>query len=144
MRADILGLERDEGITRTDVRKMRERMRKAHASGDPVKHGKGGLVDIDFVAQLGVLLLGSQKRAVIKARGTLEQLAALEKAGWLNQKQYRTLSESLGLQSQKRHLALLSRIPPEPDGISGPNSCYETCMSLLESHGNSGVLDEAG
>jgi glutamate-ammonia-ligase adenylyltransferase len=59
IRNEILALERDPDKLQKDVREMRERMRTELVSKDPkifdLKQGVGGLTDIEFLVQYGVL-----------------------------------------------------------------------------------------
>ncbi len=62
VRADVLGQQRDPSILAADVVKMRERMRQHLLPGgrEPegefhLKHGRGGIVDIEFMVQYAVL-----------------------------------------------------------------------------------------
>ncbi len=55
LRREVLCRERDVVELRKEVSAMRARLREQHPAGDPLKHGPGGLLDIDFLAQLGVL-----------------------------------------------------------------------------------------
>ena len=44
---------------------MRERLRNEHGDANPLKHGHGGLLDIEFVVQLGLLLNAAEHPDVI-------------------------------------------------------------------------------
>ncbi len=59
IRAEILGRSRDEEKLRTEVREMREKMRsqlsKAEAGKFDLKQDPGGIADIEFMVQYGVL-----------------------------------------------------------------------------------------
>ena len=62
LRREILGLERDEVELKTEVAQMRERMREHSLPSDAagkgefhLKHGYGGIVDIEFMVQYAVL-----------------------------------------------------------------------------------------
>ena len=68
IRYDILTQQRDHSSLRKDVVQMREKMRKAlaakkdnnPASGFDLKQGHGGIVDIEFIVQYGVLAWAHQ------------------------------------------------------------------------------------
>ena len=130
LRREILGRQRDRDQLRSQVTEMRCRLRDAHVAGDPFKHGAGGLIDIDFIAQLGVLETGAVEPEVIEAIGTAQQLSALRKAGWLSNGEFKALSKAHGQQTRGRHLALISRRLADAEVIS--DVCLEVCRSYLE------------
>ncbi len=130
IRAEILGLSRDPVHLRSQVQKMRQRLRQAHPSGDRFKHDEGGLIDIDFIAQLGVLEFGASEPGNLEATGTLEQLRELAEGRWLTTAQFQILSETHVTLARARHLALLSRSPAEP--VPDDRRCLEICRSYLE------------
>ena len=51
-----LTASRDRDLIGAEIPAMRERIRNQHGGGNPLKHGPGGLLDIEFVVQLGLLL----------------------------------------------------------------------------------------
>ncbi|MFT5140023.1 MAG: glutamate-ammonia-ligase adenylyltransferase [Lysobacterales bacterium] len=109
IRLEILGRRRDPDEVRIEVQKMRSRLRDAGKSGDPFKHADGGLIDIGFVAQMGVLTLGSSQPSLIGASGTFEQLHALQAAGWIDEPAHQTLINALETLTRDRHRYLLCR-----------------------------------
>jgi len=68
IRRTIIEEERDEGGLRKDVIEMRNKMRahldKSTAESADIKHGKGGLVDIEFLAQYLTLNYSAQHHKV--------------------------------------------------------------------------------
>ena len=129
LREEILKLERDPDQLRSQVQKMRRRLRKVHKNGGRFKHSDGGLIDIDFIAQLGVLATGSNEALVVAASGTLEQLRALHKAGWLNTDDFQVLTKALAELTHGRHFSLLSRDNIEP--VVNMIACRKVCHSYL-------------
>jgi glutamate-ammonia-ligase adenylyltransferase len=86
----------------------------ADASTAP-KHQPGGLVDIEFVAQLGVLCSAHEYPRVIEATGTLAQLQALEATGWLEAGECAVLADTLyRLRCARMMKTLLPRAREEP------------------------------
>jgi glutamate-ammonia-ligase adenylyltransferase len=73
----------------TEIRHMRQRMQQT-ARPENLKRGKGGTVDVEFVAQMLILRHASESPEVIQ-RGTTASLAALAEAGHLDEKQSLTL-----------------------------------------------------
>jgi glutamate-ammonia-ligase adenylyltransferase len=89
IRQEVLCRQRDESVLAGELRDMRQRMNRERAAdehfeaGSSPKHSPGGLIDIEFLAQLGVLANARLYPRVIQATGTLAQLAELEAVGWL-------------------------------------------------------------
>jgi glutamate-ammonia-ligase adenylyltransferase len=94
---------------REQVLAMRQRMRAEFGGKDALKHGPGGLIDIDFIAQLGVLECAAAHPEVLEPTGTPGQLNALARAGWLRQEQAEVLCHSHELLSRTRHLLSIAR-----------------------------------
>jgi [glutamine synthetase] adenylyltransferase / [glutamine synthetase]-adenylyl-L-tyrosine phosphorylase len=65
-----IGKKRDNAALLKDVRDMRERIAKEHRTSNPwhVKHHRGGLVDIDFMAQYLCLREGQQCPSIWRAQ----------------------------------------------------------------------------
>ena len=70
-----------------DVLKMRARMRgeldRSDAARFDLKQGEGGLVDLEFLLQAGVLARAADTPALLKPRRTPDLIEALVAAGWL-------------------------------------------------------------
>jgi glutamine synthetase adenylyltransferase len=87
------------------------------------KHRSGGLIDIEFIAQLGVLSSACQFPRVLRVTGTLKQLEELMAIGWLSDEETRVLIETAGRLSQRRMMAALAG--PEPAAPEDTNSSAE-------------------
>jgi glutamate-ammonia-ligase adenylyltransferase len=109
IRAAALGVVRDAHELRPAVREMRARMRSEIRGGDPLKHGPGGLVDIGFVAQLGVLECAATHPELIRHTATPELIAGLASAGWLKPAWADTLAATHSGLTRARRLRALSR-----------------------------------
>ena len=101
IRREVLCRPRDSRELAADLLDMRRRMSREHdasvhtdASAAP-KHQPGGLVDIEFVAQLGVLSTAHAHPRVVEARSTLAQLRELAAIGWLEARESAVLAETL-------------------------------------------------
>jgi glutamate-ammonia-ligase adenylyltransferase len=130
IRKEILGQPRDRETLLDEVKKMRVRLRDAHTSGDPFKHGPGGLVDIDFVTQAGVLELAVIAPEVLDAVGTLDQLRALGAAAWIPADQLEPLLLAYESLTRSRHQSLLLR---DTGDNAGPlEECADICRSILQ------------
>ena len=80
----VLSTPRDPDALLRDVASMRERMAKEHRSASPwsIKHWRGGLVDIEFIAQYLLLRHGAEAPDLITGN-TVSALRGLAAAGHL-------------------------------------------------------------
>jgi len=131
IRHKVLSLPRDIATLQEQVRKMRVRMREEFSSGDRHKHGKGCLVDIDFIAQLGILETAYGQPEILEPTGTFEQLKRLAEYGWLPEKQAQILCETHEVLTRARHLKGLSRYAPAD--VPQTVASWELCKAHLES-----------
>ncbi|AMJ56393.1 MULTISPECIES: bifunctional [glutamate--ammonia ligase]-adenylyl-L-tyrosine phosphorylase/[glutamate--ammonia-ligase] adenylyltransferase [Stenotrophomonas] len=87
VRTATLSRARDPETLFGDVLKMRGRMRaeldRSDAARLDLKQGAGGLVDLEFVLQTGVLSQAQHAPALCEPRETPFLITALAKAGWL-------------------------------------------------------------
>ncbi len=87
VRSATLGRTRDHETLFGDVLKMRARMRaeldRSDAARLDLKQGAGGLVDLEFVLQTGVLAGAASNPALVEPRETPFLIAALAASGWL-------------------------------------------------------------
>lgn len=87
IRRDVICLPRDVAPLRAEVVKMREKMRDA-LGGDPstgfnLKQGVGGIVDIEFIVQFGVLLHAESHPELVEFSDTVRLLGILQQVGFL-------------------------------------------------------------
>ncbi|PIQ37717.1 MAG: bifunctional [glutamate--ammonia ligase]-adenylyl-L-tyrosine phosphorylase/[glutamate--ammonia-ligase] adenylyltransferase [Lysobacterales bacterium CG17_big_fil_post_rev_8_21_14_2_50_64_11] len=84
-RAHTLRLPRDERTVADDVRQMRQRMRAELDRSTPgrfdLKHGEGGLVDLEFAVQAAVLAHAAHYPALVVPRDTAALIDAIHMAG---------------------------------------------------------------
>lgn len=87
VRQDTLARVRDTALLLADVCKMRARMRaeldRSDAGRLDLKQGAGGLVDLEFLLQAGVLGQAAQHPALLQACDTPALIDALVQAQWL-------------------------------------------------------------
>ncbi len=87
VRSATLARTREAGALRGDVDHMRARMRaeldRSDAARFDLKQGAGGLVDLEFLVQTGVLAQAAQHPAVLPPRDTPALIDALAQARWL-------------------------------------------------------------
>lgn len=106
--ARILTLQREPAKLRRDVADMRERMAQQH-KGESLwdfKHQRGGLVDIDFIAQY-LMLRHAAAHPEILHRNPADALAALIKAGLLETQTGDRLVTALNLWRQLQQMIRL-------------------------------------
>ena len=85
IRSSVLRQERDPARLLQEVVVMREKMRDHLANkteGFDVKQDSGGLIDIEFMTQAGVLLHAEKYGSCIRHTATLALIDELTKAGW--------------------------------------------------------------
>ena len=73
---------------------MRKRLHLEHGNDNPLKHGLGGLLDIEFIAQLGVLLTACKHPDVLRSTEIDKQLQSLRDCGWINTNDFRILADA--------------------------------------------------
>ncbi len=118
IRQEVLCRERDPEKLRSDLWEMRQKMRRnapvernVNTHSDKARSPKyrpGGLVDIEFIAQLGVLASAHTCPEVVKARGTLPQIVQLGAAGWLTENETSVLGQTVSKLRQQRMIASLA------------------------------------
>lgn len=108
-RLEVLCRQRDEATLAAELLEMRRKMNREHAGASLAspKHLPGGLIDIEFVAQLGVLASSRLYPRVLQATGTLSQLNELMSIGWLTPDENRILQEITHKLRQQRMMASL-------------------------------------
>jgi len=115
VRQEVLCRQRSEAVLAGELFKMRRKMNREHDShrrestSTSPKHQPGGLIDIEFIAQLGVLSSARLFPRVLQVTGTLKQLNELMAIGWLSEEQARILSETAGQLRQHRMMTALER-----------------------------------
>ena len=87
VRAQTLGRVRDREVLFADVLKMRARMRteldRSDAGRLDLKQGPGGVVDLEFLLQTGVLDSAAEHPQVLEPRDTPSLIDALAEIAWL-------------------------------------------------------------
>ena len=113
-------MRRDKGELQVAVREMRQKMRDhllpAAAEAGPapyfdLKHGSGGIVDIEFVVQFAVLAWGHEHPSLSRWTDNIRILESLQQVGLLDEKEcqglidayksYRAQAHRLALQQEK-------------------------------------------
>lgn len=117
-REEILSMPRNPEKLRQEVREMRQRMRDATKLPPTglfdLKHGYGGITDIEFIAQYGVLRWANQHPAVMVYPDVIRIVESFAAEGLLSVAEIRLLSDAyrayramvhrLNLQNQPAHV----------------------------------------
>jgi len=141
IRREVLTQPRDPQQLRTELNAMRQRIadekgtgpgkREAGipTAGQSAKHGPGGLVDIEFVVQLGVLTAAAGYPEVLQSSSCTEQLQALARIGWISADDAAILQQTARALHQNR--LLLALVPCEPlAGVDTTESAH-ICRRIL-------------
>jgi glutamate-ammonia-ligase adenylyltransferase len=88
IRSRILSLPRETETLKTEVREMREKMREALATTAKdtfdLKQSKGGIADIEFIVQFGVLDQASLNPALTTYTDNVRLLEGLQAQGFIS------------------------------------------------------------
>ncbi len=95
IRQRIIGLERDSETLKTEVREMREKMRKALAKEEDgqfdIKQSHGGIADIEFIVQFAVLDKTADNPELSTYTDNVRLIEGLEAQGFFTTEQARML-----------------------------------------------------
>jgi len=119
IRRRILSLPRDTENLKKEVREMREKMREALAAKDKdkfdLKQSKGGIADIEFIVQFGVLDQAAKNVALTTYTDNVRLLEGLQQQGFISKADeqilknaycaYRDFGHKLVLQGDKAVIA---------------------------------------
>ena len=98
LRAEVLARPRDPATLRGEVRDMRERMRKElgakQRDGFDLKQDRGGIADIEFMVQYGVLVGAASYAGLLRYTDNIRLLDELERGGQVTPEQAATLSDA--------------------------------------------------
>ncbi len=131
---DILVRARDPDRLVADVDDMRRRIAEAHKAASPLdlKHRRGGMIDIEFIAQY-LLLREAAEHADVLRQNTRAALEALRHAGALAEDAAETLVASLALWRDLQGLMKLTvdepfdeeRVAPALGAILGKDGGFD-------------------
>lgn len=105
LRAEVLTRPRDPVEVRATLADMRRRQLEQRRESEP----KRILGDIQFIAELGLLIEAHRTAALIDARGTLAQLKALADCEWLDRDSAEWLQETFAQAAELRDRRFLER-----------------------------------
>jgi len=115
IRDNILAKPRAVDTLKSDIVEMREKMRTALSKSKTgcfdLKHGVGGIVDIEFIVQFGVLANASKYAALLVYTDNIRLLLELNKIGFLSDSQQSVLSLAYKTYREASHHASLAERP---------------------------------
>jgi glutamate-ammonia-ligase adenylyltransferase len=114
VRAEVMGRERDPEALRADTCSMRERMRaevKGEAEWFDLKQGQGGIVDIEFMVQYGVLRWAASQPALLQQTATLRLLEQFSHMGLMAAADAERLSAAYRTYRAEAHRLTLQEAP---------------------------------
>lgn len=95
IRSRVLGLPRETAALKKEVREMREKMRDALATKEKdkfdLKQSKGGIADIEFIVQFGILDQAANNAALTTYTDNVRLLEGLQQQGFMSQADGQTL-----------------------------------------------------
>ncbi|MCK9637417.1 MAG: bifunctional [glutamate--ammonia ligase]-adenylyl-L-tyrosine phosphorylase/[glutamate--ammonia-ligase] adenylyltransferase [Methylobacter tundripaludum] len=98
IRSRILSLPRDTDVLKKEVREMREKMREALATKDKdkfdLKQSKGGIADIEFIVQFGVLDQAALNVVLTTYTDNVRLLEGLQQQGFISKADQETLKNA--------------------------------------------------
>ncbi len=107
IREKVLMKERDPKILRTQVREMREKMRKQRLKHEPgifdLKQGRGGIVDIEFLVQYLVLSHAREFSDVVVWTDNIRLVEGLSVEGLISGEESQSLQETYVAMRQVMH-----------------------------------------
>jgi glutamate-ammonia-ligase adenylyltransferase len=130
-RQAALTAERDQSLIRREIPAMRERIRVERTDDSPLKHGAGGLLDIEFVVQLGLLLNANRFPEIIESTEVSKQLRSLRDCGWISATAFETLDTAYTQLSQARQQVALVDDDSEVETASLLTIAQALCEEIL-------------
>jgi len=116
VRRAVIAAPRDGEALRKEVRAMRERVREAHpcAAGKfDVKHGEGGMMDVEFAVQALVLAHGGEHAQLQDDAGNIALLERAERAGLLPEAVGTSAADAYRELRRAQHRARLDEAPTQ-------------------------------
>ena len=115
IRREVLSQQRDKGVLRQEVLDMRNRMRKELSKEKKgqfdLKQGAGGIVDIEFMVQYGVLAWAHEKPDLLEYTDNIRLLQGLASAGLMAADEVEVLSDAYRTFRARLHKMALQEQP---------------------------------
>ncbi len=117
IRQDILCQPREQAALKREIKDMRARMSAAHDASNTrvfdLKHGEGGIVDIEFIVQYFVLQWASDHPEIIISRSNIELIKSFCAAGLMGEGEGSALADAYYRYLTAEHQAKLTEQPAE-------------------------------
>jgi len=127
VRCEVLTRERDPLLLQKEVREMRERMRaslsRESATQFDLKQGHGGIADIEFMVQFGVLRWAHQAPDLTDFTDNIRLLAGLAAHGFFNEQECRVLSDAYRAYRAEMHRLSLQERPAQVEATRFGEAC---------------------
>lgn len=115
IRREVLGRERDREVLRKEVREMRERMRASLGKGGAgefdLKQSPGGIADIEFMVQYGVLAWAHEFPHLLDFTDNIRLLEGLARDGILSEDDAALLGDAYRAYRARAHRLTLQEQP---------------------------------
>ena len=115
IRRAILSRQRDPAMLRREVREMREKMRGHLVTGNvgqfDLKQGSGGIADIEFMVQYGVLAWSHDHPALLDWTDNIRLLEGFAAAGLMRREDVQLLSDAYRAFRAQVHRLTLQALP---------------------------------
>jgi glutamate-ammonia-ligase adenylyltransferase len=131
IRKAVLSKPRDIKQVKQAVLDMRARIQSQHGETSPLKYGHGGLLDIEFIVQLGLLLNTEAHPQIIGSTEIDKQLQALLDCGWLDSGALALLQGAYSQLSEARQRAALLDEAEKTQISSLLNIAQALCNEIL-------------
>jgi [glutamine synthetase] adenylyltransferase / [glutamine synthetase]-adenylyl-L-tyrosine phosphorylase len=119
VRREVLSRPREEAALRREVRDMRERMRgqlgAKGGSGFDLKQDRGGIADIEFMVQYGVLAKAQHHSGLLQYTDNIRLLEGLSQTGWLTADEAALLADAYRTYRSCVHKRTLQEQPARVD-----------------------------
>jgi glutamate-ammonia-ligase adenylyltransferase len=131
IRKQVLTAPRDKDHIRHEVLSMRGRIQAEHGAGNLLKFSEGGLLDIEFVVQLGLLLNAREFPETINSTEMGWQLKGLLDCGWLNPDAFQALDDAYAQLSRLRQQNALVDDSAQAGKLAFVNTAQAFCNEIL-------------
>jgi len=115
IRQNILSRRRDPDVLRNEVCEMRERMREELSKGGrdrfDIKQDRGGIADIEFLVQYGVLRWACDDPGLLVLTDNIRLLQTLGEAGFMSMDDVNILSDAYRAYRARVHQLVLQESP---------------------------------
>ncbi|HET9047535.1 MAG TPA: bifunctional [glutamate--ammonia ligase]-adenylyl-L-tyrosine phosphorylase/[glutamate--ammonia-ligase] adenylyltransferase [Chiayiivirga sp.] len=125
LRTQVLSSNTAPDKVREEARSMRQRMRaeldRSDAARFDLKQGEGGLVDLEFLLQAGVLMAGAHAAQVIECTHTRDLVQGLQAVGFFDERVAQELLQAHAVLSTRALACTLdarARVVPLDDALS--------------------------